>query len=117
MWNDIKWWEPGDDLLEIKDETDGGTVWLKPHTAHLNLLRKYKAQGYTIIVWSAAGYRWARSATKALGIEDIVDFRMSKPLKYIDDLRGPEGVLGSRVYIPLEQIKKVIEPAVPDDET
>lgn len=108
MWNNVKWWEPDNDLLEITDPTDSSTVWLKPHKAHINLLKKYKAQGYTIIVWSAGGYRWARAAVNALGLDKIVDYRMSKPLKYIDDLKGPEGILGSRVYIPFEQVNKVI---------
>lgn len=116
MWNNIKWWEPGTDLLEITDQTDGGIVYLQPHKAHINLLKKYKAQGYTVIVWSAAGHRWAKSAVAALGLDSVVDYRMSKPLKYIDDLRGPEGVIGNRVYIPLEQVNKVIEPAIPEDD-
>lgn len=116
LWNNVKWWEPGEDLLEITDPTDSSTVWLKPHTAHINLLKKYKAQGYTIIIWSAGGYRWARAATKALGLDKIADLRMSKPLKYIDDLKGPEGVIGSRVYIPVEQVNKIIEAALPDED-
>ena len=116
IWNNVKWHEPSEGLIEILDETDGSSVYLKPHTAHIRLLKKYKTQGYTVIVWSAAGYRWAKSAVTALGLDDTVDLRMSKPLKYIDDLIGPEGIIGTRVYIPLHQVDKVIEPALPEDE-
>lgn len=117
IWNNINWWSPGPGLVEFHDPLDSSRVYLKPHTSHINLLKKYKAQGYTIIVWSAGGYRWAESVVNTLGLQDIVDKRMSKPLKYIDDLKGPEGILGSRVYIPLEQINKVIEPSLPDVST
>lgn len=109
MWNNVKWWEPGPGLVEFCDPTDNGIVWLKPHTAHINLLKKYKAQGYTIIVWSAGGWRWAESVVKTLGLDHIVDVRQSKPLKFMDDLPANH-VLGNRVYIPLEQVNKVIEP-------
>jgi hypothetical protein len=116
IWNNVKWWEPGPGLVEFHDPTDSSRVYLKPHTAHIHLLRKYKAQGYTIIAWSAGGHRWARSVINTLGLDDIVDIRMSKPLKYMDDLKGPDGILGSRVYIPFEQVNKVIEPALDDVE-
>ncbi len=88
-----------------------------PHLQHVKLLKAYKTQGYTVIVWSAQGYEWAQAAVNALNLNNIVDFKMSKPLKYVDDLKGPEGVIGSRVYIPFKQINKIIEPAVPDDES
>jgi FMN phosphatase YigB (HAD superfamily) len=99
MWNNVNYWVPGPDKYEFIDSTDGGSAFLQIHKAHVNLLKKYKAQGYTVVVWSAAGYRWAESVVKTLQLEDYVDMVMSKPIKYVDDLSAKE-ILGSRVYIP-----------------
>lgn len=115
MWNDVNWQGPGDNQIEITDPTDNSIVHLKPHVQHIALLKKYQAQGYTVIVWSAAGYRWADAAVKALKLEDVVTLVMSKPLKYVDDLTAKD-ILGNRVYIPFNQVNKIIEPALPENE-
>jgi hypothetical protein len=109
--------KPQENSIEIMHPLNGHYEYPIPHYAHIKLLKNYKAQGYHIIVWSAQGYEWVLASIKALNIEDYVDLKMSKLIKYVDDLKGPEGILGSRVYIPLEQVNKVIEPAVPNDET
>lgn len=109
MWNNNEYWINSPDKVEVTDPIDNATVYLIPHKQHIALVGKYKAQGYTVIVWSAAGYRWAEAVVKALKIENNVDFCMSKPLKYVDDLRA-EHILGSRVYIPIEQKDRVIKP-------
>jgi hydroxymethylpyrimidine pyrophosphatase-like HAD family hydrolase len=56
------------------------------HEAHVKLLRDKKARGYTIIVWSARGHAWAKSAVEALGLQHSVDLVMTKPTAYVDDL-------------------------------
>lgn len=71
---------------------------LKPHKRHIDLLKKYKGRGMTVIVWSAAGYQWAEAVVKALELEDYVDFVQTKPSKYVDDMTA-EHVLGSRIYL------------------
>lgn len=106
--------KPQENSIEIMHPLNGYYEYPIPHQAHIKLLKNYKAQGYHVIVWSAQGYEWVLATIKALKIEDYVDLKMSKLIKYVDDLKGPEGILGSRVYIPLEQVNKVIEPAVSD---
>lgn len=63
---------------------------LKPHLAHIQLLRKHKAEGHTIMVWSAGGFAWAKTVVEALGLTDIVDLVISKPSIYVDDLKADE---------------------------
>lgn len=109
MYNNVKYWEPGENTIEILHPLSGEFYYLVPHIEHIRLLKSYKAQGYTVIVWSAQGEEWAETAVKSLKLEAYVDWVASKPIKYVDDLKGSE-ILGSRVYIPYEQINKQIEP-------
>lgn len=113
MWNDVKYWKPGPEQVEILDPTDNTIIYLKLHKEHIKLARKYKNQGYTVIVWSAGGWRWAEAVARQLEMTDFVDICMSKPLKYVDDLPGDK-VLGSRVYIPFKQTNRSIEPGEPE---
>ena len=73
-------------------------TWLKPHKRHIELLKKHKERGMTVIVWSAAGYKWANAVVKALNLEEYVDFCMTKPNKYVDDLQANE-ILGVRIFL------------------
>jgi predicted phosphatase len=89
---------PSEYKLKIIDPYDNSINYLKPHTKHVELLRKYKGRGMTIVVWSAAGYKWALEAVKALELEDIVDYVQTKPTKWIDD-SDANSVLGSHIYL------------------
>lgn len=109
MWNNVDYRWPGEDKVELQDPYDKSIVYLKPHNQNINLMKKYKTQGYTVIVWSAGGYLWAEEAVNKLKINNLVDLVMSKPLKYVDDLKASE-ILGTRVYIPFDQVNKMIEP-------
>lgn len=71
---------------------------LKKHKRHIDLIKDYKARGYTVVVWSAAGAPWAKAVVDALKIEEYVSVIMSKPIKYVDDLQAEE-IMGSRIYI------------------
>lgn len=53
---------------------------------NVDALKRHKKQGQIIVVWSAAGYKWAESVVKALKLEKYVDYVMSKPNWYYDDL-------------------------------
>lgn len=89
-----------DDYTKIPfvDPYDGSVNYLKPHRKHIALLKKYKGRGMTVIVWSAAGYKWAESIVKTLELEEFVDVIMTKPSKFIDDLT-PNEVFGTRIYL------------------
>lgn len=81
-------------LVDIK--MHGHVTCVKPHKQHIELLKKYKAKGKFIIVWSASGYEWAHEVIKTLGLESHVDLVLTKPRKYIDDLDANEWM--RRVY-------------------
>ena len=109
IWNDNEYWVSGSDKVCFEDPYDKSMIFLYPHTQHINLMKKYKAQGYTVIVWSAGGSLWAKEVVDKLKINNLVDVIMSKPIKYVDDLPASQ-ILGSRVYIPFKHLKRVIEP-------
>ena len=91
-------------VVPFVDPHDQNEHLLVPHERHIKLLRDFKDRGYMIIVWSGGGYQWAETVVKTLGITDFVDFVMTKPTKYIDDLCADE-ILGSRIYLKLEELK------------
>jgi hypothetical protein len=66
--------------------------YLRPNHWTIGKLKDLKAKGYTVVVWSAAGWIWAEAVVKALKIEDIVDLVMSKPDICIDDLPPNEWI-------------------------
>lgn len=113
MWANHNHWLPKPGKYEFVDPYDQTTVYLYPHKAHIALLKKYKAQGYTVFVWSAGGGLWAQEVVNVLQLNDHVDFIMSKPLKYVDDLQAKE-VLGSRVYIVYGKPEKDFIPGEPE---
>jgi len=84
---------------EFIDPYTNDRLYLTPHQVHIRLLRQYKGRGFTIIVWSMAGVKWAESVVKTLGIDDIVDYVMTKPSKHLDDKQDIDSIIGSRVYL------------------
>lgn len=100
----ILMWDNSDSDHRIKTicPYSGDIRYLRPHNRHIELLKQYKARGFTIVFWSAAGYLWAKEAVNVLGLNDIADLIMTKPMKYLDDLQANE-VLGARVYIKDEE--------------
>jgi len=90
--------QPYEGSVGFPDPYDGGTNFLVPHEKHINLLKKYKARGFCIIVWSAGGVKWAKSVVETLALQDYVDIVLTKPNRYVDDL-ACEKWMGCRVYI------------------
>lgn len=98
MW-DKKHDQPGEGREEIADPYDHGKkLYLKPHKVHCRLLRQYKGRGFTVVVWSKAGYAWGEAVVKHLKLEDYVDYVMTKPDRHIDDATKIEDIIGNRVY-------------------
>lgn len=64
----------------------GWVQLLVPHFTHVEQLKKHKARGHFICVWSAGGWEWAQAVVKALGLEAFVDLVISKPRWTYDDL-------------------------------
>lgn len=93
-----KYNKPGKNKVKINHPYDSTIIYLKPHKRHINLLQAYKKQGYTIIIWSAQGRLYAAEVAKVLKLNKVIDFAMSKPSKYVDDLKA-KNIMGIRVYI------------------
>lgn len=57
-----------------------------PNRNNIRLLKEKKRRGYTVIVWSQGGYKHAESVVLALKLKSFVDFVMTKPTCYVDDI-------------------------------
>jgi hypothetical protein len=91
------------DAIDVKMDWGAGIMIerLVPHKAHIEQMRKHRYRGHKIIVWSAGGSEWAEAVVNALGIRDMVDLIISKPVWYYDDIRSSEFLHESaRIYIP-----------------
>ena len=95
MWPD----EKCDKCIPIVDPNDNSTNWVRPHEFHIDLLKKHVGRGYTVMVWSQGGYAWAGAVVKELALDNYVDFVMTKPIKYVDDLACQEW-MGQHLYFP-----------------
>ena len=65
-----------------KDEA----YYLVPHQRHINFLKAARHRGDDITVWSQAGWEWAETVVKVLGLEKEVSAVQTKPRIYVDDL-------------------------------
>jgi len=86
------------EAITITDPYTKTNIDLKIHRKHVKLIKDFKARGYTVIVWSHGGPRWAKSVVDALGLEKYVDIVMAKPAKTLDDLT-PDKILGTVIYL------------------
>lgn len=89
---------PPEDKVSITCPYGGDTRLFKEHKIHVEFLKKNKGRGLTVIVWSAAGVLWDEAVVKALGIEQYVDYILSKPSKIVDDLT-PNEIFPHRIYL------------------
>ncbi len=100
LWDDA-FAAPGPERVRILDPYDGHAVYLKPHARHVKLLRQMRGRGRYLVVWSAAGAKWAEAVINALELQSCVDLVITKPLAYVDDLPVAEW-MGKRIYLPTE---------------
>lgn len=88
-----------DEAIQVPDCYDPNNAYtVVPHKLHIKVLKDFKARGYHVIVWSAAGAKHAKTIVDALGLQDHVNTVMSKPIKYMDDLEAHQ-ILGARIYL------------------
>lgn len=97
---DENYQKPFEGAVKIRCPHDGDSTFHRVHHRHVRFLMKQKARGYTIVVWSSAGTAWAKAVVEALDLENHVDFVMSKPQKWVDNLIDPAEVLGKHIYLP-----------------
>lgn len=62
----------------------------RPHKKHIQLLKRLKAIGWNVVVWSQGGADHAANVVKHLKLEKYVDVVMSKPEVIFDDLPWEE---------------------------
>lgn len=88
--------DPKDNGFDIHDPYDGETIYVCPLSANIKFLKRKKAQGNFVIVWSLSGVKWVEEVVKALELTEFVDLVMTKPVGYVDDSK--ENPLGKRFY-------------------
>lgn len=85
-------------IIAITDPYTGTVKLRTAYMPHIELMKKHKAQGFYIKVWSHGGNRWAKAVVDALGLASIVDEIEAKPTKYVDDLQSNEW-MGPAVFV------------------
>lgn len=70
------------------------------HKPHLQKILDYHVMGFQIFVWSNSGYKWAKTVTEALNIQDKV-VAMCKPHRVFDDVKNLGDTIGHG-YIELK---------------
>jgi FMN phosphatase YigB (HAD superfamily) len=105
MWDrDMMFDESAKGVIEFKDPYQKDISYLlKPHKKHIQKLKGYKNSGWTVMVWSAGGWGWAKTVVETLGLEKHVDIVMSKPRYCYDDLPVGEGIGIRKYYQPKKE--------------
>lgn len=89
----------GRDYINVVDPYQPGvTCCLKINKKHTNLLTQHYKRGYAVVVWSAAGARWAKTIVEALNLQDSVNVCITKPHVAVDDLPA-EKVLSNMCFL------------------
>lgn len=108
--NELNMYFDVDDTLIMSDLTKGDRIVIKcpykkktvkvraVHANHVKLVKDVKSRGYTVVVWSAGGARWAEAVVKALKLTKYVDVVITKPMRIVDDLEAHE-FMSSRIYL------------------
>lgn len=90
-----------DTLVEWVNQNDervskGGWVSIVPEAdyvffpciGNVEKLKKLKGDGWTIVVWSQGGWKWAEEVLTALSLRTFVDHVLTKPHLVVDDLES-----------------------------
>jgi hypothetical protein len=106
----------------IKEVDFFGPYKFAPIESNIDAVKQLKVHGYEIYVWSHSGAELASKIIKELGLEDSVDYVLSKPRYIFDDMLAtiPPGTklvwLNSKnenIYEPVS-VNQVSLPWVPD---
>ena len=57
----------------------------KVHEEHVEEIKRLKAEGHSIIVWSMSGSQYTKNVIEALELTEFVDVVSDKPVDYYDD--------------------------------
>lgn len=98
MWGKIP---KGSKVVHVTCPYTGEQFILRKHLGHIKILKDRHVRGSLIVVWSAAGYKWAAAVIKALGLSAYVDLVVSKPHAYIDDKKAKD-FMGERIYLSVD---------------
>lgn len=71
------------------------------HDKHVKKIEDYHTMGFTVIVWSTSGHKWAKAVVEALGLTEQVDYVMCKPHRIFDDVKEIKETL-KHGYLPLD---------------
>lgn len=100
-----------DDTLILWNEVDAdlpivyiGDREFQIHTGHVKKIKDHSLMGFTIVVWSNSGHKWAERIVKALGLEEYVDYAMCKPHRVFDDSKNLSDTI-KHGYMPFEEKK------------
>jgi hypothetical protein len=84
-----------DEIIIIEHNgKDNAVVAYEPHVA---ALKKHKAAGDFVIVWSQSGAEWAKKVVQSLELENDVNMILIKPYQCYDD--SPAGVWMKNVFL------------------
>jgi len=75
---------------DILDPDPNACYSLVPHKRHIAMLKTFKRQGFSVVVWTQGGHLWAEEVVKVLGLEEFVDIAMAKPDTYFDDIEAKD---------------------------
>lgn len=84
MWG-RKYREGRTDIIRVEDPFLRESMTFVPNITHINILKRNHLQGRQVVVWSAAGFLWAKTIVEKLGLEEYVTLILQKPTIYVDD--------------------------------
>lgn len=99
----VEWIQPTDERAEqsipgLYPCRGHSSYLLLPIPAHIEELKRLKAEHNTIVVWSQGGSDWVVEVLTKLELTEYVDVCLTKPEVYYDDLHVSEW-MGQRKYI------------------
>lgn len=74
-----------DEVIEVHIENTPFYGRGVPHKKHIDMIKRHKAWGNGVVVWSKSGWEWAKAVIEKLELTEYVDAVMSKPNYYYDD--------------------------------